>query len=184
MPAPEAPSLPDGVSPFPVLESMDLVFIVSKEATYAQVVERPEIVIEGRREDAAGGCVWEFAVRWYRLGRDDESDYTPRLEIFQDAWGALTEDKVQSLLRWMARNAGKKPQPDTVKLALLALGFKDVTERPTSTHETPRTWVDLVREIHEHLRERRCGEDAERLLTESADKLERLGSEVEQAAGR
>lgn len=104
---------------------------MSHEATYARIVEQPEIMIQGA-PDHTGGVLWEFGVRWHRLGSDTPGSLTPRLEVFHDAWEAFTEPEVRQFLDWLARQGAqrKKPQSPDVVEVLLSLGFQDVTERP------------------------------------------------------
>lgn len=71
----------------------------------------------------SGGTSGEFAVRWHNVG----SSLTPRLEVFDGAWGALQQ--FRDLLDAMAELDDKRTSPSAFCDLLRSLGVKDLTER-------------------------------------------------------
>src|SRR6185437_2306319 len=84
-----------------------------------------------------GGTSGEFAIRWIELGGYS----TPRLEVFSDAWEALSH--FRDLLDALAC-LPQRADPQTVIEVLRQLGLTDLTQRvdPNGPRETP----DVVRE--------------------------------------
>lgn len=63
----------------------------------------------------------EMAMRWYRLG----GTLTPRLEIFDDAWGVIPMDVITALAEYDNRAI----TPEEFASILTDMGFEDVTVR-------------------------------------------------------
>jgi len=70
-----------------------------------------------------GGTDGEFCIRWEILG----SRSVPRLQVFNDAWKALSEFK--DLLSAMDLSDGKNTTPMEMCEVLKNLGIKDLTDR-------------------------------------------------------
>jgi len=89
-----------------------------------------EIMI-GMYDLEGGGTTGEFGVRWIVL--NDRDDPSPRLEVFNDAWDALS--RFGDLLQVMASIDSRRVSPREFADILRALGIKDLTirHRPTST---------------------------------------------------
>jgi hypothetical protein len=96
-------------------------FHVSNRAHYARVIAWPEIMIGLYYPE--GGCVAEFAIRWYDIGGRHRS--AAKLEVFDDSWQlffGLEE------LRGLAKFAKESPEQQKVIDLLLASGFRDLTQ--------------------------------------------------------
>lgn len=80
-----------------------------------------------------GGTTGEFGINWIKLG----DSYSPRLEVFNDAWSALW--KFTDLLERLSDLDSSRTQPFTVIAVLHQLGIKDLTDRrPRNSNEPPR----------------------------------------------
>lgn len=104
----------------------DRAFSQLSKAYYAEACMRreefmDEIMIGMYHRD--GGTSGEFAVRWIRVG----SKWSPHLEVFDDAWHALTQ--FPDLLAAMAEHDSEDMGPDAFAELLRGLGIKDRTQR-------------------------------------------------------
>jgi len=91
-------------------------------------------------DDRGGGTSGEFAIRWLHVG----GRQVPRLEVFDDAWNALT--RFDDLLKWLASVDGRNVTPRQVADALVSMGVKDMTQRdePDGRNVTPRQVADAL----------------------------------------
>lgn len=79
---------------------------------------------------------WEFTIRWYDLSTVRQPMVAPRLEMFADAWQAITDERAIELFEWLNEHAGMNPSPDSVVEFLVSAGWRDVT--PTENPITRR----------------------------------------------
>lgn len=78
-----------------------------------------------------GGTFGEFAIRWALVGGED----TPRLEAFEDSWGVLA--KCRDLVVKLGELANTNPTPKQVVENLLAMGYRDLTQRDRPESRIP-----------------------------------------------
>ena len=81
-----------------------------------------EIMI-GFYDTEEGGTIGEFAIRWYELG----GELIPRIEAYDDAWGALFY--CPDLILELQKHDNQRIIPDDVCKILIRLGFVDNTFR-------------------------------------------------------
>ena len=100
-------------------------FVFRSEAWYASTANEPgtldEIMVGMYHPE--GGTTGEFKIRWVSVG----GRWTPRLEVFDDAWDAL--QRFGDMLAWMATVDDEHVSPQSFARALRDLGIKDLTER-------------------------------------------------------
>lgn len=100
-------------------------FTIQSEAWYREAVKLDETADEIMvgMYHLEGGTTGEFGIRWLTVGREP----TPRLEVFSDAWHALS--CFGDLLTWMASVDGQNVTPKQVAEALRQMGIRDMTSR-------------------------------------------------------
>ena len=100
-------------------------FICTNKAWYAKFIVKKraeqEILIEIESEEGEG-FTGEFAIRWNELGRA----LCPRIEAFDDAWGALFKE-VPELCDAFAKNNSKNLNEEQTIDILKELGYVDQT---------------------------------------------------------
>lgn len=70
-----------------------------------------------------GGTDGEFAIRWVKI---DYNKYTPKLEIYNDAWSILPV--FQTLFEALANISSEEITPEGLRLILLSFGLVDLTK--------------------------------------------------------
>lgn len=83
-----------------------------------------EVMIGFYAPNGDGGTTGEFSVTWTRLSGNT---LTPRLEVFDDSWEALSH--FSDLLAEMAKLNDTDPSPSDFCELLKRLGMKDLTPR-------------------------------------------------------
>lgn len=73
--------------------------------------------------DPSGGTIGEMRIAWYFVG----NKLTPKLEVFQDAWYALS--KFPDLITELALFDNTNPSPEIMAEILVRCGFEDATPR-------------------------------------------------------
>ena len=71
----------------------------------------------------ADGNSYEFAVRWYKIGKDDIG---AKFECFDDSWSAL--GLIQDVLEAMRQEEAQNQSPMEFCNLLMFLGFEDKTQ--------------------------------------------------------
>lgn len=71
------------------------------------------------------GELGEFAIRWHRL---DGTLPSPRLEVFEDAWGCLATDHGKRLVAWLSSRARTNPSVEEVCRFLISIGVRDTSD--------------------------------------------------------
>ena len=107
-------------------------FICDSRQNYYEAVHKYEPDIADRvmfgNFDAGGeGCEYELSIKWIVLSQY-EARVAPRLEVFHDAFKALTEHS--ELFRKLASLHRKDFTPDDFSRLLLGLGYKDLSDKP------------------------------------------------------
>lgn len=108
-------------------------FSIASEAWYSKVFADDDDLdhINVGMYNPAGGTTGEFCIRWIDLG----GNASPKLEVFDDAWGAL--QLFADVLRWMAEVDGKNVCVKEFADALRAMGVKDLTQRHEPAPKIP-----------------------------------------------
>lgn len=107
---------------------------------FSQAEQRDEYRIGIYYPDDGGGTTGEFLIRWEDVG--DEA--TPRLEVWGDAWDALTRfpDLIEGLgaMDFEGKEGGATPAQ--VGALLAACGIRDLTTREDPDRPAPPTHSD------------------------------------------
>jgi hypothetical protein len=99
-------------------------FIESSRAWWASDSSADDIIVSYAHHD--GGCEWEFIIGWHDLGTGCIRH--PRLDMFDDAWAAFTDERVNRFLTGLSTVlAGTTPSQAAVVELLQLCGFVDAT---------------------------------------------------------